>query len=119
MALRAAAGEGKRHDIVMSGAITWCHTCGAYADAKAKGLNFVCKVPPSKLPQGGGPYGQLQKLLAGRRPKTQEQLPPMQRADGSEWLSGNGRYANLRSSGVATTIEPGFYVYEPEVLAER
>ena len=43
----------------------------------------------------------------------------MQRADGSEWLSGDGRYANLRSSGVATTIEPGFYVYEPEVLAER
>ena len=55
----AAAGEGKRHDIVMSGAITWSHTCGAYADAKAKGFNFVRKGPPSKLPQGGGPYGQM------------------------------------------------------------
>ena len=73
------------HVRMVSGTIAWCHRCGAYAEVKAKGLLTSCEGPPVKLPQGGGQYGQLQKFLAGKHPKTREQLPQMRCENRSEW----------------------------------
>ena len=81
VAMTGAGGGGEcRHKLVKSGEVVWCKVCASYADTKAhiRGIGGSCRGPPvRKGPHDyGGMWGQLQKLRAGKHPKTGEVLPP-------------------------------------------
>ena len=92
---------GPGHKIVLSGAVTWCHDCGSYVDAKAVGLTQQCKGIP-KLDGGyGGAWGQRRKLLVGVHPKTKQAMDTAVGLDGKtleQVLRGGGAYTNTASA---------------------
>ena len=60
------------HCLWVSGGITWCQVCGAYGEARLRGLLRAC---PGPLRGRGGRATTLQRLRAGRHPLTMELLP--------------------------------------------
>jgi hypothetical protein len=71
----AGATYGGGHTRVLSGDVTWCSTCGAYADARAIGLAKPCPGPPKRGGHYGGAWGKLRKLLRGVHPRTSLPMP--------------------------------------------
>ena len=63
---------GHEHRLWLSGGITWCQVCGAYGEARLRGLLRPC---PGPLRGRGGRSTTLQRLRAGRHPLTLELLP--------------------------------------------
>ena len=63
---------GHEHCLWVSGGITWCQVCGAYGEARLRGLLRAC---PGPLRGRGGRATTLQRLRAGRHPLTMEPLP--------------------------------------------
>ena len=72
---KAGTPMGGGHTKILSGEVTWCSTCGAYADAKAIGLTKECKGHPKRGGSYGGAWGQLRKLLRGVHPRNNLPLP--------------------------------------------
>ena len=106
--------EGEEHVIVQSGTVSWCSRCGAYAESKARALTAKCNGPPTKQPKGGGRWGQLQKLLKGKHPKTGMLMEPAATAGVSVDRRGTGTYSTLDRAGKETQlVEEGFRPYEP------
>ena len=66
------AGPG--HQLVLSGDVMWCLTCGRYVDAKAVGSKEQCKGVPRWDGSYGGAWGQLRKLRSGIHPHTGKAL---------------------------------------------
>ena len=60
------------HSLLASSTVTWCRICGAYADARTRGILRRCPGPPGR---GGSGRTSLRRLLAGRHPRTNEVLP--------------------------------------------
>ena len=60
----------------------------------------------------GGAWGQHRKLTNGKRPRSNEALPPPKRLDGSLWQPGIGKYLNLKST-TADVVDSKFYRYVP------
>ena len=73
-ALPQESPQGQEHLLMVSGAITWCHRCGAYGEARLRGLLRPC---PGPLLGRGGRSTTLQRLRAGKHPLT---LAPLSRA---------------------------------------
>ena len=89
---------GPDHEMVLSGDVMWCLTCGCYADSKSKGLSFQCKGVPKRGGNYGGAWGQIRKLRAGVHPKTGKALDDPIGLDGrsiSEVTKASGTYSNL------------------------
>ena len=106
--------QGEEHTIVQSGTVFWCYRCGAYAESKTRALGTNCKGPPAKHPKGGGRWGQLQKLIKGRHPKTGLPLEPIETAGVSVDRRGSGTYSTLdRAVKETQSIEEGFRPYVP------
>ena len=116
--LRPVHGDG--HTAIQSGTVTWCSTCGSYDETKARALAEKCSGPPIKQPGGGGRWGQLQKLLRGRHPKTGLPLEPVKNAGVNDGRRGSGTYSSLdRASQETQLTEDGFrpYVLKPPAPA--
>ena len=89
---------GPDHELVLSGDVMWCLTCGCYADAKSKGLSFQCKGVPRWSGNYGGAWGQVRKLRAGIHPETGKALEFPVGLDGrsvGEITKASGTYSNL------------------------
>ena len=54
------------HALLITGSVTWCRTCGAYADLRVRGLRGRCPGPPTG--PGGSGRTALRRLLEGRHP---------------------------------------------------
>ena len=109
-------GGGKKHEIAKSGTITWCTSCGCFAETRANGLGGICKGPPARVSWSkgtGGRQSQLDRLRAGQHPVTRMPLPVAVRLDGST-LSGYGGYHLLKVRHAITDSK--FSPYVPEVL---
>ena len=109
------------HDTVDSGPTLWCVKCGAYAEDKAVKLTGECRGRPKResgKSKWGGAWGQLNKLLNGKHPRTNEELPPPKRHDGTPWVPGKGKYLELKGAECEVTDDK-FYRYVPEVLKVR
>ena len=65
----------KKHTIMVSGQVTWCGTCGAYACSAPILLTRPCKGRPL-IGSAGGLRGQLRLLRAGMHPRTRLPIPP-------------------------------------------
>ena len=104
------AADGRQHSVRKSGLITWCGTCGAWAETRARRLTAACLGPPS-LSTGGGRRAQLNKLRAGLHPVSLCRLPEALWPNGTPVI-GNGKYARLRASGEQEKPE-GFKLYVP------
>ena len=97
-----------------SGDLIFCTTCGAYAEVKAVKLKGECSGKPKFDGKYGGAWGQHKKLVFhGKHPRTNEELPPPKRFDGTLWKPGAGTYSNLKAS-VKETVDDKFYTYVPE-----
>ena len=98
------------HDPVWSDATLWCTVCGAYAETKAVKMGGECKGRPKRSGNYGGAWGQLRKLMHGKHPRTNAELPPPKRQDGSLWTPGSGKYENLKlDESTAAVVSSGFY----------
>ena len=104
------------HETVWSDDTLWCTVCGAYADTKAVRIDGECRGrPPKRSGNYGGSWGQLRKLMRGRHPRTNVELPPPKRQDGSLWTPGSGKYGRLKGDENAEAVaDNGFYTYVPE-----
>ena len=60
------------HALLVTGSVTWCRSCGAYADARVRGLRGRCSGPP--VGRGGSGRTSLRRLMAGCHPLTGEPL---------------------------------------------
>ena len=110
--------QGEEHTVVRSGTVFWCNHCGAYAESKTRALGTKCSGPPAKHPKGGGRWGQLQKLVKGRHPKTGLPLEPTKTAGVSVDRRGSGAYSTLdRAVKETQLVEEGFRPYELALLA--
>ena len=67
-----AAGPMLTHTLLATGPVTWCRVCGAYADARVRGLRGRCAGPPAG--RGGSGRTSLRRLLAGRHPLSGEHI---------------------------------------------
>ena len=74
-----------------------------------------CNGRPKRGNGYGGAWGQHRKMLDGRHPRTNEELPPPKRHDGTAWEPGKGKYLNLKVTRDVETDDK-FYRYEPEVF---
>ena len=70
-AASAATGDSRPrpHQLIVSGRVIWCNTCGAYATGHAVRLARSCEGPVD-IKAAGGRAQQLRKLRAGKHPKT-------------------------------------------------
>ena len=103
------------HDTVWSDETLWCTVCGAYADTKAVGLENECRGRPKRGSNYGGAWGQLRKLMRGKHPRSNAELPPPKRQDGSLWTPGGGKYERLKESeNPGAAAGDGFYMYIPD-----
>ena len=101
------------HDPVWSGDLIFCTVCGAYAENKTVKIKGNCGGKPKFDGRYGGAWGQHKKLVVrGVHPRTNENLPPPMRLDGSLWKPGVGVYLNLKSI-VPEVVDDKFYVYTP------
>ena len=117
----AAAGGGgddekddgmRRHVLRMSGTVTWCGVCGAFAEARARRLLSSCNGPP--LVGAGGPRAQSVYLRASIHPVTHELLPQATWCDGSA-IEGTGMYHRRRGS-IGGDEADGFTLCSPETF---
>ena len=97
---------GPGHLKLLSSNVLWCGTCGAYADTKARGMATPCKGAPKRGKHYGGAWGQLQKLLRGRHPRTGVALQSPTLEDGTPWQP-TGVYA--RRDGHDETFREDFF----------
>ena len=86
---------GDNHNRVYSGDVVWCSICGCYADSKAKGMADLCNGKPDKHDDGGGMWGQRNKLYRRCHPKTGGLMQEHRNADGTPWVPSGGGYAVL------------------------
>ena len=89
---------GPDHELVLSGDVMWCFTCGCYADAKSKGLSYQCRGNPKWSGNYGGAWGQIRKLRAGIHPRGGRLLEDPIGLDGrsiGEITKASGTYSNL------------------------
>ena len=70
----AAVAAQHPHRLFVSGVVTWCKVCGAYGDARLRGLLQACPGPIRGRSESGRAAA-LRHLRNGRHPKTQEPLP--------------------------------------------
>ena len=70
----AAVAAQRPHLLFVSGAVTWCQVCGAYGDARLRGLMRACPGPIAARSESGRAAA-LRHLRNGRHPKTQVPLP--------------------------------------------
>ena len=92
--------------------------CGAMAEDKAVKLSRECNGRPKREAGGksrwGGAWGQLNKLLSGKHPCTNAELPPPKRRGGTLWTPNVGEYRELKNRNGEVTDDK-FYWYEPAV----
>ena len=67
-----AADPMLTHALLVTGPVTWCRACGAYADARVRSLRCRCAGPPAG--PGGSGRTSLRNILAGRHPLSGEHL---------------------------------------------
>ena len=67
-----AADPVLSHALLVTGTVTWCRTCGAYADARVRSFRGRCTGPP--LGRGGSGRTSIRRLLAGCHPLSGEHL---------------------------------------------
>ena len=60
---RALDGFGRGHELMLTGAITWCRLCGAYGESRMRKLHQPCNGPAH-----GSSATQLRRLSAGIHP---------------------------------------------------
>ena len=60
------------HALLVTGSVTWCRTCGAYADARVRGLRGRCFGPP--VGRGGSGRTSIRRLMAGCHPLSGEHM---------------------------------------------
>ena len=60
------------HALLVTGSVTWCRVCGAYADARVRGLRGRCSGPP--LRRGGSGRTSIRRLMAGCHPLSGEHM---------------------------------------------
>ena len=70
----AVVAAQRAHLLLVSGVVTWCQVCGAYGDARLRGLLQACPGPIRGRSESGRAAA-LPHLRNGRHPKTQELLP--------------------------------------------
>ena len=85
--------------------------------AHARGIGGTCRGPPArKGPDDyGGMWGQLQKLRAGKHPKTNASLPPPVDHDATDGGSSLKRYASLDLKNVSNNLL-SIVPFDPENL---
>ena len=105
--------ERRMHVIRLSGTVSWCGICGAFAESRSQRLQGSCKGPPP-VHVGGGLRAQLLCLRASVHPVTKERLPQATWPDGSP-IVGTGSYLRLHAAGKGARPE-GFIEYEPAEL---
>jgi len=111
-ARKAPLEDGRRHNILTSGSVLWCGTCGCFAESRARRLLQRCTGPPPVSQGSGGLRQQLLKLRAGIHPVSGSRLPPAYDENGNV-ASGCGKYLRLNGQeGERTNFVP----YEPEVF---
>ena len=66
------AAQGPAHVLFVSGKVTWCRCCGAYADSMMRTLLRSCPGPPTGC---GGRGAQLRRFLDSAHPRTGAALP--------------------------------------------
>ena len=110
------SNDDRQHSLRKSGLVTWCGTCGAFAETRVRRLVSSCMGPPS-LAEGGGRRAQLMKLRAGLHPVSAKRLPEAVWMDGTP-VAGSGTYARL-SSKVEKAKPDGFIPYVPDVSPEN
>ena len=69
VAVQPAAAPVLSHALLVTGSVTWCRTCGAYADARVRGLRGRCAGPPGR---GGSGRTSIRRLLASCHPLSGE-----------------------------------------------
>ena len=69
------------HRMVITGSITWCDRCGAYAETRGRGMARPCRGPVAGGNRVGRPLkdvqARLRALRAGRHPTTGVELTPV------------------------------------------
>ena len=70
-----AADPVLSHALLVTGSVTWCRTCGAYADARVRSFRGRCTGPP--LGRGGSGRTSIRRLLAGCHPLSGEHMGAM------------------------------------------
>ena len=112
-------GSGKsgerqnNHMLLKAGTVTWCGTCGAFAETKANRLRRACMGPPPQQHGTGGMRSQLVLLRAGLHPATRERLPQSTWMDGTALRSLHG-YA--RRQECSEVIGEQYRPYEVETF---
>ena len=90
---RGPAGGGRKHNLVTSGTVHWCETCGCFAESRtSKRMMDGCPGPPPASAGNGGMRQQLMSLRAGLHPVTGVRLPPAVRST----ARGSGTYSRLK-----------------------
>ena len=109
--------EGRRHIGLKSGSITWCGSCGCFAETRANGLSGECNGPPPKEQGSGGRRAQLNKLRSGLHPVTGARLPAVRMLDGKA-VDGEGTYQRRQGNkdDAKQVTDERFYRYEPAAL---
>ena len=64
-----------KHNLMRSGDVIWCNTCGSFGALRGRGLAQSCAGPVPKFTEGGRSQ-QLRRLRAGYHPKDRYRLPP-------------------------------------------
>ena len=76
VAAAEAVGEvGPGHHRMLAGELVWCLRCGCYGEKRGKGLALACRGTPTNN-KGGGVAAQLRSLMAGKHPKSGDDMPP-------------------------------------------
>ena len=118
--MTAAGGGGaderndgmRRHVLRVSGTVTWCGVCGAFAETRARRLLSSCNGPPRF--GAGGPRAQLLYLRVSIHPVTHKRLPQATWCDGSA-IEGTGMYQRRLGSTEGDQAE-GFTLYSLEAF---
>ena len=121
--VRAVAETSLRHDthrIVVTGSVTWCDRCGAYAEIRGRGLARPCRGPVA----GGNRVGRLLKdvqarfraLRAGKHPTSGVELEsarPAHRSDHARTGPGRERSRSQRRANACRRLIAAISGVEP------
>ena len=97
------------HQLMVSGKVIWCNTCGAYATGHAVRLVKSCQGPVD-IKAAGGRSQQLRKLRAGKHPKLGHRM-----ADTVPWNSlSEHQKRNFGDYESRDAEEPTYHIQQPD-----
>ena len=79
----AAGFRPQGHSLFAAGCVVFCELCGKYASSNVVGLKARCNGLPASAK--GRDTTQLQRLKAGKHPRTKERLGPVTRISAQQW----------------------------------